>query len=318
MLFANGASRCIFNYGSRIAFSQSYYAAYATLARMSAQRAAQLQALGRDKTNGLITRLDNVQGYAKVREKRIGRENVMKIGVASTAAVVWDYDPEAFSVKERERILGENKRAAMTVEAILEMIDIELLRQLFVMQWLQTLVNYVPELSKCKGKVAELYRAKATKLRVPDRKTEIIPLGTSAKNENVMPELRDLLVDIFDQYGQSEGDYDPDRIWFMGGDGLTFERLDKALLYSQFQDGRFRSFANIVPFLETWHAEWTYVSLLFETHWGEALTNDPSKLGHSAAKIDQSAPTNMKKVDYYAGIYLAYLVLDVRLLDCFR
>lgn len=318
MLFANGASRGIFNYGSRIAFSQSYSATYATLARFSAQRAEQLKALGRNKKIGLVTCLDNVQEYAKVREHRIGRENVMKIGVASTAAVIWDYDPEAFSVKDREELLRKNKRMTLTVEGLLQMVDVELLRQLFIMQWLQTLVNYIPELSMYKGKFAEMYHTKATKLRVPDRRTKIIPLGTSAKNENIITEFRDLLVDIFDQYGQSEDKYDPDHIWFMGGDGLSFERFQKALLYLQFQDDTFRRFANVVPFLETWHAEWTFVSLLFETHWGDALTNDPSKLGHSAAKIDQNAPTNLKKVDYYSGIYLAYLVLDARLLDCFR
>lgn len=86
----------------------------------------------------------------------------------------------------------------------------------------------------------------------------------------------------------------------------------------QFQDDSFKRFENVVPFLETWHTEWAFVSLIFESHWGDALTNDPSKLGHSATKIDQKPPTNLKKVDYYSAIFLAYLVLDVRMLDCFR
>jgi len=161
-------------------------------------------------------------------------------------------------------------------------------------------------------------RTKGSKLRVPDRKTVIHPLGTSAKNENVITELRDVAVDFLGQIGQHDGDHDADRLFFMGGDGLTFERLLKLKEYMQFQDDPFKQFANVVPFLETWHAEWTFVSLIFETHWGATLTTDPSKLGHSATKIDQKTPTNLKKVDYYAGIYVTYLVLDVRMLDCFR
>jgi len=46
---------------------------------------------------------------------------------------------------------------------------------------------------------------------------------------------------------------------------------------------------------------------------------DPSSLGHSAAKIiGRKKPTNLKKVDYHQHSQLAYLILDVRILDCWR
>ncbi|KAH9934138.1 uncharacterized protein B0H18DRAFT_841114, partial [Fomitopsis serialis] len=318
MFFANGASRGIFNYGSRIAFSQSYNATYATLARMSAQRAEHLIKAGKDKRTGLAMRFDNVQQHVKVREHRIGHENVMKIGVAGTVAEMFDFDLAVADARKKKLSLESNMRATLTVESLLEVVDQHHLRQVFVLQWLQTLVNYVPELATYKSKVAEIYRTQASKFRVPDQKTVIHPLGTSSKNENVITELRDAMIDFLGQIGQSEDDYDPNRLIFVGGDGLTFERLLKLKQYMQFQDSAFKRFENVVPFLETWHTEWTYVSLMFETHWGDSLTNDPSKLGHSANKIDQKEPTNLKKVDYYSAVYLAYLVLDVRMLDCFR
>jgi hypothetical protein len=72
------------------------------------------------------------------------------------------------------------------------------------------------------------------------------------------------------------------------------------------------------PMLEWWHTEWTNLSRVFETYWGDPCTNDPATLGHSAAKIGRKKPTNLKKVDFYTSTDLAYLVLDVRIIDCWR
>lgn len=57
---------------------------------------------------------------------------------------------------------------------------------------------------------------------------------------------------------------------------------------------------------------------IFETHWGGLLAKGLSTLGHSAAKLGRRAPSNLKKVDFYFGTGLAYLVLDARMLDCRR
>ncbi|KAM5546217.1 hypothetical protein V8D89_000344 [Ganoderma adspersum] len=88
----------------------------------------------------------------------------------------------------------------------------------------------------------------------------------------------------------------------------------------QFHPDAFKRFDIVYPFLETWHAQWTYLSLIYETHYGSMvpLTDDPSRLGHSAAKIGQKPPAKMSKVDYYPALYGAYTVLDARILDCWR
>jgi hypothetical protein len=67
-----------------------------------------------------------------------------------------------------------------------------------------------------------------------------------------------------------------------------------------------------------WHTEWTDLSRVFEVHWESLLSPDPSSLGHSAAKINRAGPSNLKKVDYYPAADLAYLVLDVRILNCWQ
>ncbi|KAG6863710.1 hypothetical protein C0991_003758 [Blastosporella zonata] len=70
--------------------------------------------------------------------------------------------------------------------------------------------------------------------------------------------------------------------------------------------------------LEWWHTLWTDLSHLFAAHWGDELGDDPSLLGHSAAKLGRKKPTNLGKVDYYPNTQLAHLILDVCLLDCWR
>jgi hypothetical protein len=57
---------------------------------------------------------------------------------------------------------------------------------------------------------------------------------------------------------------------------------------------------------------------IYETHWDSLLNLDPSTLGRSAAKINRPAPSSLKKVDYYPAADLMYLVLEVRLLECWR
>ena len=88
--------------------------------------------------------------------------------------------------------------------------------------------------------------------------------------------------------------------------------------FLQLEDNEFESLEIMEPMLEWWHTLWTDLSRLYGTHWGDDLSNDPSTLGHSAAKIGRKKPSNLKKVDYYPSSQLAYLVLDVRMLDCWR
>lgn len=104
----------------------------------------------------------------------------------------------------------------------------------------------------------------------------------------------------------------------VGGDGLTYEKMVQLKIYLQFHDDSFESFDTLQPALAAWHTEWTNLSRIYETHWDSILSQDPSTLGHSAALIGRRAPADLKKVDYYPSVELMYLVLDVRMLDCWR
>ncbi|KAI9066783.1 hypothetical protein FKP32DRAFT_1565201 [Trametes sanguinea] len=319
LFFACGVPRVVVNYSSRVGLAQSWNATYRLLLKLAEQEGEEVEELGRCEARWPILRFDNVQQYHKQRELRLGRENAMKIGVAGYVAEALDFVPAAADLDDRLRRMAENKRSELTVDQLTELIDFEHHEKVSVLHWLQVLVSYVPVLASHRSTVAELFRSDAMKLRAPchNQKTRIRPLKTVAKNEAVTTELRDTIEDFLEQLGQRAEDYTR-RILPMGGDGLTFEKLVQLKNYLQFQDTEFDRLDMVMPFLEIWHTLWTYLSTVFETHYGEPLNANPSTLGHNAAKINQPPPPNLKKVDYYSGLYLMNTVLDARMLDCWR
>lgn len=319
MYFACGAQQTLFQYNSRIGHMPAYNTTLATLKELAQTDAQFVLDLGRDPNRGLSLRSDNIQQYVVRREARIGRASTMKIGMSAIVTEIIDYDPVVFSVEDKLRRLKETKRGELTVSQLLDMIDIGHARRVGTIQWLQVLVTYIPQLASMKPKVAELYRTDGAHTPAPRRnhRTTVYPLGTVAKNENVTTEFRDALLDFLEQGGQTPGDSQR-RIIPCGGDGLTFERTVQIKMLMRFHDDPVKTFHILDPFLETWHTGATHLNSCYETHWGETLTSDVSKLGHNANKIGRQGPSNLKKVDYYPGIDLIYLVLDVRMLDCWR
>ncbi|KAH9893369.1 hypothetical protein C8Q73DRAFT_828246 [Cubamyces lactineus] len=319
MYFACGIPRSLFDYGSQVGQTLSWSATYRMLQRLAAQERKVIAELGWDRDRWPIMRIDNVQQYHKQRDRRMGRENVMEIGVAGTVAEALEFEPSAADLDDRRQRIAQNPRKGLTVNKLVELVDWDYSESCFVLQWVQVLVRYVPALAGYRTQVADLYRTDNLKMSSPasHTKTPIHALGTVAKNEAIMTDLRDTLVDFLGQLGQTDTSHMP-RLLPVGGDGLTFEKLVQIKNQLQFQDNDFRRFDIVMPFLETWHTQWTYLSMIFEVHFGKRFTTDPSALGHSAAKIDQKEPSNLKKVDYYPACYLAYIVLDARLLDCWR
>ena len=281
------------------------------------QEASVTQAHGRDATKWGIIRLDNVQQYIRQRDLRIGREDKMQIGIAATYFENEGFVPGADNLDDKRRHIAENKRKDLSVEQVLGWIDQKHLETVGILHWLKVLTDYIPELAKHKTHVSMLFRTRAAKHRLPVHATKVHPLATSGKNEVVIGELKDALLDFFAQIGQTREDYLCHLI-MVGGDGLTYEKMLLLKKYLQLHENEFESFELVEPQLEIWHTAGTNLSRLFETHWGTPLSCDPSTLGHSARKIGRTEPPNLKKVDYYPSAQLAYLVGDVRMLDCWR
>jgi hypothetical protein len=253
LYFACGAPTLLFSTNSRIGNTPAYSTIYRTLEGLSKQQAKDTEEMGRHLNKWPIIRFDNVQSYSKRRDLQIGRVNQMRIGTAGTAVEMEDYNPAAMDVDDRLAQVAENKRKDLTVDSLHALIDHEHLDCVGALQWLRTLVHYIPELRNLKGKVSELYRTKGTKKQInPNRKSKIYPLATNAKNEAKTTELKDALLDFFGQLGQRQGDYIR-RLLIAGGDGATFDMMVQLKRYMQFHEDDFESFALLVPLLELWH-----------------------------------------------------------------
>ena len=321
LYYSSGASQTILGHTSRTGITTSYTNILQTLEELSKDEAKKLKAIGRDPDRGLDLVFDNVQTYAKQWEMRIGRENVMKVGMAATAVEIIDFNPEAVRLGKRRQLIheGREKKKALTVEGVCELLNMDHTRIVGALHWLQILIAYIPQLEGYKGYVREMFRKKPpANIRLDKdgvHRSIIHPLATSGKSETAVRELKDGLIDFLEQMGQTPDDYQQ-RIILAGGDGLTFEQMGNLKRLMQTQDGPFKTFEILQPYLQLWHTEWTDLCRLFTAHFGEGRSTDPSTIGHSSAKIGFKRPANLAKVDYYPGSHHLYRVLDARVLDC--
>ncbi|KAJ7886511.1 hypothetical protein B0H13DRAFT_1889227 [Mycena leptocephala] len=269
----------------------------------SAQKAIRIKSMGRDtavvEVNGRqmvkanIIIFDNSQHFRRQRERRIGRENMMVIGISATfmqrLVAVNALDP-----LDKQCRLSLNLRRTMMVDVILNGIDFPHLRQVGILQFIQAIATYIPEGAIYKPEIILRYRTRCQKRQLPLEVTDVHPLACSDKNETYIPELKDAMLDFLDQTSQTGQRYD-NRLWFAGGDGMSYNNL-----------------------LLAWHTMWTDLCRIHETHWGAPLNDNPASLGNSAKKIGRPAPANLKNVDYYPAADLLALVHDTRMLDCWR
>jgi hypothetical protein len=323
LYYSSGASHTILCHTSRMGITTSYTNILQTLEELSKDEAKKLEAIGRDANRGLDLVFDNVQTYAKQWEMRIGRENVMKVGMAATAVELDHFNPEAVELENRHWLTheGKEKKKELTVERILGFLNADHARMVGALHWLQILTTYIPQLEQYKGDVREMFQKKPPANMRLDRDgvrwTVVHPLATSGKSKTAVKELKDGLLDFLEQMGQTPNDYQP-RIILAGGDGLTFEQMSNLRRVAQTQDGPFRTFEILQPYLQLWHTEWTDLCQLFVAHFGEDGSMDPSTIGHSSGKIGFKRLANLAKLDYYPASHHLYRMLDARVLDCWR
>jgi hypothetical protein len=145
----------------------SYSTISKMLAGLSQQEAAVTLAHGRnpEKCGKLI--FDNIQNYLRQRDTHIGRENTLNIGIAATYVEIEGISTKAFDLDDKRKRLSENKRKDVNVDQLLGMVDNDHVETIGVLQWLCTLMHYVPELQKWKEYVSLLYRTRGAKLPLP-------------------------------------------------------------------------------------------------------------------------------------------------------
>ncbi|KAJ3753060.1 hypothetical protein EV360DRAFT_97172 [Lentinula raphanica] len=317
--FSTSAPVDVFAYESRTATMPAYSTLYSLLRELGMKEGLATKAAGSNPNLWGKVFFDNTQRYLRQRDLRFGRDHKMSVGIAGTFIGYADgtFPPEAHDIQDKKTRVAKNERAQINVDFFVDLLNHEHLETVGLLQWLDCLVTHIPELTHYKEHVTLLYETTAALDRLPPTASKIHCLSTVAKNENITAELYSTILNFFAQIGQTEDSYLP-RVWPFGGDGLTYQRLLELKRYVQFDENDLLNLGLLEPQLEWWHTMWTDLNRLYETHWGEPLSKDPSTFGHSSRKIGREDPSNLKKIDYYPGIQLAYLVLDARMLDCWR
>ncbi|KAJ6468897.1 hypothetical protein C8R45DRAFT_1078905 [Mycena sanguinolenta] len=317
LYFGSSVPVDIMAYNCRIGTMPSYSTVYRHLEALSAEEARVTLTHGSDPTKVGLLLFDNVQNLARVRDHRIGRENHMNVGMSALWVEAWDViNAHVFDLSDKRQRITYNERANLSVDRLFSFLDQEDADTTGHLAWLEVLFRCVKPLKYQSAEVKARLRGTA-KLVVPVQKSVVHPLAPSGKKETLPSELKDGLLDFLKQIGQTPENYIPRKL-IIGGDGLSYAMVLQLQSYLQWHKDPFKSFEIFEPQLQVWHTKWTDIIRIFQTHWGHTLgkSTNPASLGHSASRIGRAAPSNMKKVEFYPGSQLLYLVLDARMLDC--
>lgn len=317
LYFASSALADLIAYNSRLGLSTAYTTIYKSAKFLGVEQGKLSVDRGCDPAVVGFSIFDNVQNMHRVRHKRIGREDVMNVGIAG---IFVEAPPsvtvDALDLDDKRRRIKMNLRQHLTVQQLRSFIDWDHRERVRALQFCQTLTRLIPELASIKADIQHAFENDVSILPLPAHKSVIHPLAPNANKQTIPTELKAGLRDLSAQIGQTPEDY-LRRLQLLGGDGMSYSQLLQLKAYLQFHDGEFQSMELVEPVLQVWHTKWTSLIRAFKTHWGKTSGKhtNPASLGHSAAKIGRKQPGNMKKVEFYSGSEIMNTVADARILD---
>ncbi|KAJ7277136.1 hypothetical protein C8J57DRAFT_1222888 [Mycena rebaudengoi] len=110
-----------------------------------------------------------MQHFLHEQDLRVGCENHMIIGIAYT---FWEFWVNAAALD-------------VPVADLLMLIDQPHMKQVSILQFLEVLVNYIPEASGCRHEIYLRYRTQVAKLQAEVVASPIPPLATSGKKQGI-------------------------------------------------------------------------------------------------------------------------------------
>lgn len=264
--------------------------------------------------------LDNVQQFARQRDQRLGRGDVLKVGTAATAVRLYDCAPGAFSLQPHLDLVLLRSRKELTVEFLYSQVDFALVNELAALHWVRILVHFVPQLAYLRKAVAdEFLSERLAKRRLPKgRVTEMQGLGTNAEREVENDGMKRAILDFMQQMGL-DSDAAKDLIFMVCGDGASYAAILRLKKYLSAHADHREAFRNCIPpGPEVWHTRWTNLSTIAGNMYGPPTAADPSALSKSATASGAKRPSNLKKVDFFPTSRSMILFFEARVLDCWR
>ncbi|KAJ7145966.1 hypothetical protein C8R44DRAFT_826975 [Mycena epipterygia] len=312
LYFGSSAPVELMNYNSRIGNMPAPATICQALVSLSEAEAQATAAHGQDPETARFLLVDNCQNYHRQRDLRIGCKNVVNVGMSGLYMEALDIDPNIFNLADKWKLIAQNRRGGITVNDLLGFLDQEDADLTGTLHILDALVWCIPSL-KPLSKEISMYLSATSTILVPDGQATVYPLASNGRKETIPTELKAGMLNLLEQIGQKPDAYLKRRLPV----GAMLLQLQT---YLQFHDDAFKSFEIMEPQLQVWHTKWTDVIRIFQMHWGRVAgkNTNPASLGYSTTRIGRPAPRNMKKVEFYPGTQLLYLVLDAKLLDIWQ
>ncbi|KAF8191273.1 hypothetical protein BJ912DRAFT_295157 [Pholiota molesta] len=249
--FGSKAPFDLFRYRSRIGDMPSYNTVVRSMDALSECEAALTLSHGLNPATIGIIRLDNVQNYLFQRDTSMGRQNRLNIGLAATYYEIEldGVDISAFELGNVRRTQFEQSRRSLTLHQLHGLVDDAHIEAICVLQWVSTLVHYVPLLSSLQPEITLRYRTKVAKQPLKAKPSKVHPLASSSRNETITTDLNAALLDFLEQTGQTKESF-KERLFPIGGDGLTYEKMVQLKEYLQFHENGVQSMRIVHPLLE--------------------------------------------------------------------
>ncbi|KDN44992.1 hypothetical protein RSAG8_05165, partial [Rhizoctonia solani AG-8 WAC10335] len=213
-------------------------------------------------------------------------------------------------------VTGERKN--LTVDSLYEDIDYTHLRNIGTSSILRILSKHITALRRFQKPVAKLFKDPKFGAVHPLelRKSRIYPMGTSGINEGSPGGVSDVLDDlILDQLGIPPERFD-DLLLAVGGDGMTIDFLRMAMQYLEQESTAFNCRSWVIPVIQPWHMGWSYLKVLFRTHWHDQTGKEIFGLRRSTGAIGRQL--NVDECEYYACLEAVETVFESLILSATR
>ncbi|EUC67534.1 hypothetical protein RSOL_553220, partial [Rhizoctonia solani AG-3 Rhs1AP] len=264
--------------------------------------------------------IDNINRLRKFWNPRLGQQDIMMSGAASTLIQMQGVPPGAFKLKPYLDARKQLLRTQLTPDMLWSRIDQQHLGSVLSLHCVNILASHCPSLSDSGllSYVTNEFRTTFALHRMPEHMvTQAHPLSSTALEqgsaEGCGNNLREILL--------NELKLPPELVAailvIISGDLGTVEKLRALMALESSCKHGFPSFSWVLPLVQLWHMGWADLARLISTHWGQAATKDPSNLWHKCALLGRNVKP-AERPDYYSAQSLVFDVLEADVLDCWR
>ncbi|KAI0082974.1 hypothetical protein BDY19DRAFT_901160 [Irpex rosettiformis] len=318
-LFANSASRGIYDVLGRIGLSVSNYTVHKVLRQLSesAQNSIRLSAILRN----FLFAYDNLNRQRRVYDGELGETDTMDSGTAAAFVVIEDCDSQvAFDARILHAARARRERDQLSVEVLKKRVDWTGLRDVMAVHVAFFLTQHVSRLSTLQKDLNSRLRTRLAKHRMRDgRRTQIYPLASSEHDEGSTRGNRDVIDDVMlKQLGLEKEELDA-ILTIVTGDQSTIEKIRNLKKLLDSCPHGYDRYGWALPLIQLWHMGWADLERILATHWG--LTNGSESDISTFSFINELLRRKVKNVrrpDYYPAQALVFDNLRMEVIDCWQ